>query len=78
MALFESYERRINQIMPVLEKYGIKSIEECREICKAKGFDPYEITENIQKICFELKRSHRCATFKWLCRRALCRPIRIN
>ena len=53
MALFESYERRINQIMPVLEKYGIKSIEECREICKAKGFDPYEIAENIQKICFE-------------------------
>ena len=53
MALFESYERRINQITPVLEKYGIKSIEECREICKAKGFDPYEITENIQKICFE-------------------------
>ena len=53
MALFESYERRIGQILPVLEKYGIHSVEECREICKAKGFDPYEITENIQKICFE-------------------------
>ena len=52
MALFESYERRIAQIQPVLEKYGIKSIEECREICMAKGFDPYVITENIQKICF--------------------------
>ena len=24
MALFESYERRINQIQPVLDKYGIK------------------------------------------------------
>ncbi len=53
MALFESYERRINQIQAVLDKYGIASIEECREICKAKGFDPYEIVENIQKICFE-------------------------
>ena len=26
MALFESYERRINQITPVLEKYGMKTI----------------------------------------------------
>ncbi len=24
MALFESYERRINQILPLLKKYGIK------------------------------------------------------
>ena len=53
MALFESYERREKQILAVLEKYDIKSIEECREICKAKGFDPYAITEGIQPICFE-------------------------
>ena len=53
MALFESYDRREPQILAVLKKYGISSIEECRDICKAKGFDPYEITENIQKICFE-------------------------
>ncbi len=53
MALFESYERREKQILAVLEKYDIKSIEECREICKAKGFDPYTITEGIQPICFE-------------------------
>ena len=53
MALFESYERREKQILAVLEKYDIKSIEECREICKAKGFDPYQITEGIQPICFE-------------------------
>ena len=43
MALFESYERRINQILPVLNKYGINSVEECLEICKEKGFNPYEI-----------------------------------
>ena len=53
MALFESYERREKQILAVLAKYDIKSIEECREICQAKGFDPYKITEGIQPICFE-------------------------
>ena len=53
MALFESYERREPQILAVLKKYGISSIEECLEICKAKGFNPYKITEDIQNICFE-------------------------
>ncbi|MCI7499121.1 MAG: GGGtGRT protein [Oscillospiraceae bacterium] len=53
MALFESYERREKQILEVLKKYGINSIEECADICKAKGFDPYKITEGIQPICFE-------------------------
>ena len=53
MALFESYERREKQILEVLAKYDIKSIEECREICQAKGFDPYKIVEGIQPICFE-------------------------
>ena len=28
MALFESYDRRINQILPVLQEYGISSVEE--------------------------------------------------
>ncbi len=53
MALFESYERREKQILAVLTQYGINSIEECREICQAKGFDPYKIVEGIQPICFE-------------------------
>ena len=53
MALFESYERRIDKINGVLVQYGIGSVEECREICKAKGFDPYEIVKGIQPICFE-------------------------
>ena len=53
MALFESYERREKQILDVLAQYDIKSIEECREICQAKGFDPYKIVEGIQPICFE-------------------------
>ena len=53
MALFESYERRIEKINGVLAQYGIGSVEECREICKAAGFDPYEIVKGIQPICFE-------------------------
>ena len=53
MALFESYNRREKQILEVINKYGINTIEECAEICKAKGFDPYKITEGIQPICFE-------------------------
>ena len=53
MALFESYERRIDKISRVLAQYGIGSVEECREMCKAKGFDPYEIVKGIQPICFE-------------------------
>jgi hypothetical protein len=53
MALFESYERRINQIQPVLDKYGIKDLDEARKLCTDKGFDPYEIVKGIQPICFE-------------------------
>lgn len=53
MALFESYERRIDKINSVLTQYGISGVEECREICKAAGFDPYEIVKGIQPICFE-------------------------
>jgi hypothetical protein len=53
MALFESYERRIEKISAVLAQYGIKSVEECREICKEKGFDPYETVKDIQPIAFE-------------------------
>ena len=40
MALFESYERRIDNINKVLAEYGIASVEECREICKAKASIP--------------------------------------
>lgn len=53
MALFESYDRREPQILPVIKNYGINSIEECAEICKAKGLDIYKLVESIQPICFE-------------------------
>ena len=53
MALFESYDRREPQILAVLKNYGINSIEECADICKAKGLDIYHEVEKIQPICFE-------------------------
>ena len=53
MALFEGYERKIDKINGVLAQYGLESVEQCRELCQAKGFDPYTITKGIQPICFE-------------------------
>lgn len=53
MSLFEDYERRIGKINSVLNEYGIKNIEESRELCKKAGFDPYNIVKDIQPICFE-------------------------
>ena len=53
MALFESYERRINQVNAALNKYGISSLEEAEKICKDKGIDVYNIVKGVQPICFE-------------------------
>ncbi|MBE7030843.1 MAG: GGGtGRT protein [Ruminococcaceae bacterium] len=53
MALFESYERRIDNINKVLNANGISSIDEAKAICDEKGIDPYQITKDIQPICFE-------------------------
>ncbi len=53
MAHFEGYERREAKILGVLKEYGISSIDECKEICDAKGINPYKITEETQPICFE-------------------------
>ena len=51
--LFESYDRRINQINKVLNDNGISSLEEARQICENKGVDVYNIVKGIQPICFE-------------------------
>ena len=53
MAKFEGYERREAKILACLKEYGISSIDECKEICDAKGIDPYKIVEETQPICFE-------------------------
>ncbi|MFR3030843.1 MAG: GGGtGRT protein [Blautia sp.] len=53
MALFESYERRIDKINSVLNSYGIASIEEAEKITKDAGLDVYNQVKSIQPICFE-------------------------
>ena len=53
MALFENYERREAKILATLKEYGINSIDECKEICDAKGINPYKIVEETQPIAFE-------------------------
>ena len=53
MALFESYERRIDKINEVLAVYGIASIEEAQKITKDAGLDVYNQIKSIQPICFE-------------------------
>ena len=53
MALFESYERRIDKINAALKEYGIKDLAECKAICEAKGIEPYKMCKEIQPIAFE-------------------------
>ena len=53
MALFESYERRIDKINSVLNRYGIASIEEAEKITKDAGLNVYDQIKGIQPICFE-------------------------
>ena len=50
---FESYERRIKQVLAALNENGISSIEEANEICDKAGVDPYLMCEETQGICFE-------------------------
>ena len=53
MALFESYERRIGQITPVLEQYGMKTLEDAKAVCDEKGINVYDIVKSTQPIAFE-------------------------
>ncbi|HNX78887.1 MAG TPA: GGGtGRT protein [Prolixibacteraceae bacterium] len=53
MPLFESYDRRINQINKLLNSYGISSLEEAKKICDDKKVDVFQIVKGIQPIAFE-------------------------
>ena len=53
MALFESYERRIDQINKTLNENGIESIEAAKALCDSYGIDVYNLVKSIQPICFE-------------------------
>ncbi len=51
--MFEGKERRMPKIEKCLAEYGLGSLEEARELCKNKGFDPYDIVKGVQPIAFE-------------------------
>lgn len=53
MPVFENYERRIDQISLVLEKYGLKTLEEAQKLCMDKGIDVHAIVKAVQPICFD-------------------------
>ena len=54
MALFESYERRIDKINSVLNSYGIASIEEAEEdLQRITDLTYTHRLKKIQPICFE-------------------------
>ncbi len=50
---FEGKERRLAGIEACLAEYGIKDLEEAREICLSKGVDADAIVKGIQPIAFE-------------------------
>ena len=51
--MFENYELRIDNVNKLLNKYGIKTIEEAKSICESYNIDVYSIVKSIQPICFE-------------------------
>lgn len=53
MVNFENYERRIDKIEKVMSQYGIKDLEDARNICVDRGFDPLELVRGVQRICFD-------------------------
>ena len=53
MINFENYERRIDKIEKVMSQYGIKDLEDARQICVDRGFDPLELVRGVQRICFD-------------------------
>ena len=53
MVKFESQERRMTKINACLAENGMKSLEEARDLCLAKGIDVDSIVKGVQPIAFE-------------------------
>ena len=51
--IFEGKERRMPKIEKCLAEYGLASLEEARDLCVSKGFNPYDIVKGVQPIAFE-------------------------
>ncbi len=50
---FEGYERRIDNINKICAQYGIKDLEDAKQICLSKGVDAEATVRGIQPIAFE-------------------------
>ena len=66
MALFESYERRIDKINAVLNSYGIASIEEAEKITKDAGLEVYDQIKKIQMCIRDRARANAYAATEWV------------
>ncbi len=53
MVNFEGKEKREATIKECLKKYGIKSLEDAKQICLDNGIDVEKTVKGIQPICFE-------------------------
>ena len=53
MELFEYYNNRIDKITKLLNEYGIKDIEEAKEICKSYNILPEISIKEVQNIAFD-------------------------
>ena len=53
MQQFEGYDRRINTITPVLQKYGFADLDSAKALCEANGIDVEKLVKGIQPIAFE-------------------------
>ena len=50
---FEGKERRMAGIEACMKEYGIKDLEDARDICLAKGIDVDAIVKGVQPIAFD-------------------------
>ena len=50
---FEGKERRMAGIETCMKEYGIKDLEDARDICLAKGIDVDAIVKGVQPIAFD-------------------------
>lgn len=53
MIHFEGYERRIDKINKGILSFGIKSLEDAKDICTKHGVDVFNIVRSVQPICFD-------------------------
>ncbi len=52
MALFESYERRIDQIITAIKPYGMDKVEDAKTICDEAGVDVAQIVKDCPAYLF--------------------------